>query len=79
MNEPLFRPEVMQTRRGGWLGGIVLAQPVMVWVLTALAAASTLGIALFLLLGTYTQRARASGYLVSARGLATVTAPVTGV
>ena len=79
MSEPLFRPEVMQARRGGWLGGIVLAQPIATWVLTTAAAAIALGIMLFLLLGTYTQRARAGGYLVSTRGLATVTAPVTGV
>jgi hypothetical protein len=79
VSKPLFRSEVIQARGAGWLGGIVLAQPVTTRMLTAVAAAVALGITLFLLLGTYTQRARASGYLTSARGLATVTAPVAGV
>ena len=79
MTEGLFRREALEARRTGWLGGISLAQPVRLWLLTALAIAAALLIALFLTLGTYTRRSSVSGQLVPSQGLATVLAPATGV
>ena len=37
MSQPLFRDEVLKARRTRWLGGISLAQPLRLWVLTGLA------------------------------------------
>ena len=44
MSQPLFRREVLEAKRGSWLGSISLAQPLPLWGLTgfaALAAVST--------------------------------------
>ncbi|MBB1088797.1 HlyD family efflux transporter periplasmic adaptor subunit [Lysobacter sp. SG-8] len=79
MTQPLFRPEVMQARRASWLGGISLAQPLRLWILTALAGFAALAIVLFLVFGTYTRRARVVGQLVPVKGMASVLAPATGI
>lgn len=79
MTEPLFRPEVMEAKRRSWLGGISLAQPLSLWVLTGFAMAAAIAILLFLMMGEYTRRSRVVGQLVPDLGLATVMAPVTGV
>lgn len=79
MTTPLFRQEVLDAKRSGWLGGISLAQPVPVWMLTAFASGAALGIVLFLVLGSYTRRAQVSGHLVPTQGMAVVLAPATGV
>lgn len=79
MTEPLFRPEVLEAKRRSWLGGISLAQPLSLWVLTGLAAGAALAIVLSLVIGEYTRRSRVVGQLVPDLGLATVMAPATGV
>lgn len=79
MSTPLFRPEVLAAKRTGWLGGVSLAQPIRLWVLTAFAAAAALAVILFLVIGTYTRRSRVVGQLVPVQGMATVLAPATGV
>lgn len=79
MTQPLFRPEVLAAKRTSWLGGISLAQPVRLWVLTAFAAFVALAVILFLVFGTYTRRSRVVGQLVPVQGMATVLAPATGV
>jgi membrane fusion protein len=79
MTQPLFRPEVLEAKRGSWLGGISLAQPVKLWVLTLAAVAAATVIVLFVTLGTYTRRSTVTGQLVPSQGLATVLAPATGV
>jgi membrane fusion protein len=79
MTTELFRKEALEARRTTWLGGISLAQPLPLWVLTAAAAAAAALIGLFLVLGTYTRRSTVAGQLVPSRGLATVLAPATGV
>ncbi len=79
MTEPLFRPEVLEAKRRSWLGGISLAQPLSLPVLTGFAVAAATAIMLFLVFGEYTRRSRVVGQLVPDLGLATVTAPVTGV
>ncbi len=79
MTQPLFRPEVLAAKRTSWLGGISLAQPIRLWVLTAFAAFVALAVILFLVFGTYTRRSRVVGQLVPVQGMATVLAPATGV
>ncbi len=79
MSESLFRREVLEAKRGSWLGSISLAQPLPLWAMTAFAAGAALAIGLFLTLGSYTRRSTVVGQLVPTRGLATVLAPATGV
>ena len=79
MSQELFRREVLEAKRTSWLGGISLAQPIRLWVLTATAIIAALAVALFLIFGSYTRRSTVVGQLVPSKGLATVLAPATGV
>lgn len=79
MSHDLFRKEVMEAKRGSWLGGISLAYPVPLWVLTAVSIVAAIVVVLFFTLGTYTRRSSVTGQLVPSQGLATVLAPATGV
>lgn len=79
MDQPLFRPEVIEARRTGWLGGISLAQPLRLWLLAASVAAAAVAIGVFLAMGEYTRRSRVQGQLVPDLGVATVVAPEAGV
>ena len=79
MSEGLFRREALDARRSSWLGGIQLAQPVRLWMLTLGAAIAASAVILFLVLGTYTRRSTVTGHLVPTRGLSTVVAPARGV
>ncbi len=79
MSQDLFRREVIEARRTGWLGGIALTQPLRLRVLAVLACLGALTIALYLAFGTYTRRANVPGRLVPTRGLARVLAPAAGV
>lgn len=79
MDQPLFRPEVIEARRKGWLGSISLAQPLRIWLLAACVAAAALVIGVFLALGEYTRRSRVAGQLVPDLGLSTVVAPTSGI
>lgn len=77
--EGLFRKEALEATRSEWLGEISLAQPMRFWVLTALAVAAALIIALILTFGTYTRRSSVTGQLVPSKGLTITPAPATGV
>lgn len=79
MPQVLFRTEVLSAKRASWLGGVSLAQPVRVWMLTVVAVVVALAVAAFLTFGTYTRRSSVVGHLVPTEGLATVLAPATGV
>lgn len=79
MSQGLFRQEVLDARRKGYLGAISLAQPMRLWVLTTFAGIAALVVMLFLVLGTYTRRSAVVGQLVPTQGLATVLSPVAGV
>ena len=70
---------MLEAKRTSWLGGISLAQPIRLWVLTATAIIAALAVALFLIFGSYTRRSTVVGQLVPSKGLATVLAPATGV
>lgn len=79
MTQELFRREALDAKRRGWLGGISLAQPLRLWILTLGAALAATAVVLFLTLGTYTRRSTVTGQLVPTLGLSTVMAPATGV
>lgn len=79
MTNDLFRSEVLQARRSGWLGSISLAQPVRFWILTVAAVLIALTVVLFIVFGSYTRRSSVTGQLVPSQGLATVLSPATGV
>jgi len=79
MDQPLFRPEVIEARHKGWLGSISLAQPLRLWLLASCLVAAAGAMGTFLALGSYTRRSRVVGQLVPDLGLATVMAPTSGV
>jgi len=74
----LFRQEVIEAKRGEWLGSIIVATPLSRWALTTLALILAAAIMLFLLLGHYTRRETVTGQLVPNRGVLTVAAPGVG-
>src|SRR5690606_21679135 len=45
--KPLFRQEVIDSRRGSWLGGVSLSQPLSLWIWTSLVVVTVIAIALF--------------------------------
>ena len=79
MKQPLFRPEVLDANRRSWLGGISLAQPLSLWLLTAVAVVAATAFVLLLFFGEYTSRAQVTGQLVPDAGLSVVVAPTSGV
>lgn len=79
LKQSLFRHQVFEAKRNRSFGGISLAQPLRLWMLTGGAAIVALMVALFLIFGTYTRRSHVVGQLVPTRGIATVLAPATGV
>lgn len=79
MPDPLFRREVLQSRRRQWLGEVVLDQPTSLRTFSALSLAAALAVGLLLAFGEYTQRIRVSGRLVPTQGMSTLTAPAAGV
>jgi len=78
LSQGLFRQEVIEAKRGEWLGPIIVATPLSRWALTTLALILAAAIMLFLLLGHYTRRETVTGQLVPNRGVLTVAAPGVG-
>ena len=80
MSQGLFRQEVIDARRGEWLGSIIAAAPMSRWLLTALALALALAAAilLFLFFGHYTSRETVTGQLVPSAGVLNIAAPSMG-
>ncbi|WP_237561541.1 HlyD family secretion protein [Frateuria defendens] len=74
----LFRQEVLESRRGEWLGSIVVAAPPSRWMLGALALVLASALLLFLFFGHYTRREAVAGQLVPSAGLLNVVAPSAG-
>ncbi|GAB4557367.1 MAG: HlyD family efflux transporter periplasmic adaptor subunit [Rhizobacter sp.] len=72
---PLFRPEVVEGRRQGWLGSIQLIRPVSFTVLTVFVVTTTVAVVSYLSLGEYTRKARVSGYLVPDSGVIRLVTP----
>ena len=71
----LFRAEVIEGRRQGWLGSIQLIRPVPLLVLTGLVAITAILVAIYFSLGEYTRKARVTGYLVPDLGVIRLLAP----
>lgn len=71
----LFRPEVVEGRRQGWLGSIQLIRPVSFAVLTAFVVTTAVAVASYLSFGEYTRKARVTGYLVPDRGVIRLVTP----
>lgn len=74
----LFRQEVADNRRDTWLGEIILTRPIsytmMMWLFLTMAALTIVYVAI----GEYTKKARASGYIVPDQGLLKVYPQVPG-
>lgn len=79
MNQDLFRPEVMQSRRDSAMGHVSLAQPLRLWVLCGFACQAAALIVAFLVFGEYTRRSHVTGQLVPSLGVSTVVAASNGV
>ncbi len=78
MSHGLFRKQVINARRGAWLGSIRVATPLPRWCLTLLVATLAALIVAFLVFGHYTRRSRVSGELVPTEGLLAVNANIQG-
>lgn len=79
MRDTLFRAEALAPKNDGWMGEVVLVQPLslraVVWMVVALTAA----LFLFLCRADYTRRIDAGGALVPDMGLVKVQSPRAGV
>jgi len=71
----LFRPEALENQKENFFGEVLLIQPLSTTVLTIVTVVLTIGIALFLCLGSYTPKETVEGYLVPDKGLAKLYAP----
>jgi membrane fusion protein len=78
LSQGLFRQEVLDARKGSWLGGIAVATPLSRWVIVAMVLAVGTALVLFLVLGHYTRRESVAGQLVPSTGLLNVAAPSAG-
>ena len=78
VDQGLFRREVIEARRGKWMGSIHVATPLSRWGLTVLAAALAATIVCFLVFGHYTRRSRVSGQLLPTTGLLVIDSHTTG-
>jgi len=74
MSQGLFRQEVIDAKRGEWLGSIIVATPLSRWAWTLLAAALAATLVAFLVFGNYTRRESVTGQLVPSAGLINLTA-----
>lgn len=70
--DALFRQEVIDARRGEWLGSIQLAAPLSGWILGAIGLLLAAALVALLVCGQYTRRERVSGQLVPSAGLLSV-------
>jgi len=77
--QALFRHEIMEVRQSQWLGTVLLEPRVSHRVFAGLAVATALALIALLILGTYTRKERANGWLVPRAGVARVVAPQNGV
>jgi len=77
--QPLFREEVLAERQAPWLGTVLLEPRLAHRVVTALAVLAALAVVALLVFGSYTRKARISGWLVPQQGLVRIVAPYPGV
>lgn len=74
LTQGLFRREVIDAKRGEWLGSIIVAAPLSRWLITLLASVLAAAILLFLCFGHYTSCETVSGTLVPNNGLLNIAA-----
>jgi len=65
----LFRPEALQAQQQSWLGGVQLARPLSLSLLTGGAVLALVAVLTFLSLADYTRKASTRGVLVPDLGL----------
>lgn len=78
MKDGLFRVEAVEHQQTRWLGSILLMRPISFAGWTALAVTSACMIVALLFWGTYTKKARVSGFLQPDRGIVKVHAREVG-
>lgn len=71
----LFRSEALRHRRGEWLGGIQLSQPLPLRWITAGVVVAVVALVLFLCWGQASRRVRVDGVLLPAQGLVRLVPP----
>lgn len=79
MTNELFRRESLEAKRSSWLGGLSLAQPLRLWLLTGFMTLVAVLLIGFLAIGSYSRRSQVTGQLVPDLGLTTLIAPSSGV
>jgi len=79
VNQPLFRQEVLAENRSQWLGTVLLAPRLSYRLFAAFALVAAGALFALLFLGSYTRKARITGWLVPQQGLVQVYAPQAGV
>jgi membrane fusion protein len=77
-DQGLFRNEVLEAKRGEWLGSINLATPLSFLWLAMLGSAFAITLVLFLVFGHYTRRESVAGQLVPDTGVLAVNTPSSG-
>lgn len=75
----MFREEVLYARSDRLLGPIMLVRPISSWLLVASAAFVVACTLAYLVLGSYTKRATATGSLLPVNGMVRIVPPVAGV
>ena len=76
---PIFRRESQDARATAWLGRVVLIRPVSFTFITACAIAFSLALVAFFVCGEYTRKARVTGVLAPAHGVAKIIAQQSGI
>jgi membrane fusion protein len=79
VQDPLFRPEVVDEQRSQWLGAVLLAPTISQTLFAAFAALAIAAFLGLLFLAEVTRKERISGWLVPEQGLLRVVAPQPGV
>jgi len=75
---PLFRPEAVQAKQSSYLGQVLIQQPGRYALIGLCALSIALLTLAFLLLGSHTRKATASGLLVPSQGVLRILAPAQG-
>jgi len=75
----LFREESENARATAWLGRVVLIRPVSFTFITGCAIAFSLALVVFFVCGEYTRKARVTGVLAPAHGVAKIIAQQSGI
>lgn len=72
MNEPLFRPEVVDASKSKMIGTVAIYSPPWRWLMISVVAIIAVSVAGFFIFGSYTKRESAQGELLPSRGVITL-------